>query len=239
VGVCDTRHTQCATDGFYLCSVDSANRIIGIQDLSNTAWSIAALRIQNDPLLASIATRSLRSLLEFTSDNLAITAWVYAKRSYYHVPLFESIAAPAIPNITAFRSLNLSNTVWSLAELAITDAPLLSAISASALPRILEFGPPDLSSTAWAFARCTVRDRPLLEALSAQSRAQDADGMLVSAMRWAAWRYGNFEFGRRPSADDAMSLAFLLMQASWSRDHARDVDIRRRVGGGEPCHDMP
>lgn len=66
------------------------------QDLANVAWALAALGLQNIPLLSAISSSAQPRMSALEPQNLANTAWAFATRQVKDKPLLNAIAEAAI-----------------------------------------------------------------------------------------------------------------------------------------------
>lgn len=140
-----------------------------LQGLANTAWSMAKLRLCDEPLWAAISASSIPKMQQFRPQALSNTAWAGATLAVQHRPLFESISAASLNNIGEFNAQDLACTAWAFATLLVPDKPLFSAISSASLTRLHDFNPQNLTNPVWAFAKLAVQDSPLMDAISSQS----------------------------------------------------------------------
>jgi len=69
------------------------------RSLSNSAWSVSKLSIQDEPLMSSIAERSSAHISEYIAQELSNTAWSLSVFRLSHVPLLEALSAPALLSI--------------------------------------------------------------------------------------------------------------------------------------------
>jgi len=63
-----------------------------VQNLANTAWSIAPLRWHHGPLLAAISAKSRAKINEFYVQGCANLAWSFAQLGVLDEPLMDAIA---------------------------------------------------------------------------------------------------------------------------------------------------
>lgn len=70
--------------------------------MSNIVWAFAHLQLFDMPLLAALASQSIRSISHFSTQELSNTAWSFSSLQVTHAPLLTAIAASAIPPICEF-----------------------------------------------------------------------------------------------------------------------------------------
>lgn len=103
------------------------------QDLSNTAWSIAALSCPFAPLRHSLPWSARPTFQRFGAQNISNTAWSCSVRRVRDAPLLQAISSAARRRISDFDTQALANTAWASACLLIShDEPLVQAIAAAA-----------------------------------------------------------------------------------------------------------
>jgi len=61
--------------------------------LSNTAWAVAVLPFEHEPLLNAIAKEALEQITDFEHQDLANTAWAWAVLKLFDGPLLQAIAS--------------------------------------------------------------------------------------------------------------------------------------------------
>mmetsp|Transcript_28017 Transcript_28017/g.93089 ORF Transcript_28017/g.93089 Transcript_28017/m.93089 type:complete len:870 (-) Transcript_28017:67-2676(-) len=142
------------------------------QNLTNTAWSFATVRMRDAPLLevlASAAVCKMRQRQEEVAmpQELANMAWAFAKLSYRIAPLWNAISAAALLTMSEFSAPNLSITAWSFASCMVSDCPLMAAIAAPAITKIVDFQQQHLANIAWSFATMTIEHCPLMAVIAA------------------------------------------------------------------------
>lgn len=140
------------------------------QDLSNTSWAWAKLRLLDNPLWQSIAAASIRTITYFQAQHLANTAWAVAQRKICNHPLRDSIASSALPRIRLFETRHIANTSWSLSPLPFADGPFIHALASASIPLSSHFEPCELANSAWSYAELGCRDEPLWASLSSSAR---------------------------------------------------------------------
>jgi len=162
------------------------------QEITNSAWSMSALLVADEPLLNSLAAEAIKKCGLCIHQDLSNPAWAFAKLSVRNDPFLDAISSEAIKTISEYIHQDLSNTAWAFATLLVGDVPLLAAISAEARPKMSELGPQDLANTPWAFATLVLQDEPLLEAISASaiSKIAQFDAQHLSNPAWACAAIG-------------------------------------------------
>lgn len=137
------------------------------------AWALAKLWDHDLPLLASLASQSLRTIGETNPQELSVTAWAFATLALCPRPLMYAIASAARTRLGDFGLLEISNLAWSFARLLLCDEQLITSIAAAARSRIADLGhappathnPNGIYSMVWSAwrsarpheARCLVR----------------------------------------------------------------------------------
>jgi len=222
-----------------LAKIDHMNQ----QDLSNTAWSYAALDLQEAPLIYAIADRVLpmlaARLVPETARDLALLSWSLARLGLANRRLFDEIAAQALKQIAAGMSgaQALSNTAWAFATSSFPHEPLFDAIAKQSLAMLSEFGQQELANTAWAFAEIRVRNQPLIEAISTLAFS-NIDGPITDAeeaarggyaLAWSQDRHGRqdlarslvslFAVGRRCHS---LAWGLIILDEEWRHDAPPD-----------------
>lgn len=96
---------------------------LSAQGISNTAWSMATLALEYDPVMRVIAARAVEEISEFSLQGLSNTAWAFATVAVFDLRLLEAIA-------TRFRSLPVHD--WAPGARERHDQ-LLGLVSALAL----------------------------------------------------------------------------------------------------------
>lgn len=84
-----------------------------LPELSQTAWSLATLKLKHVPLFQAISAQSIRRINESEPQDISITAWAFAKLGVLDPPLMAALASEAIKKMQEFKGQNLSNLAWA------------------------------------------------------------------------------------------------------------------------------
>lgn len=157
------------------------------QNIANSLWACANLKVENQQLLHALAAEAIRKISEFQPQHMSNTLWACATLRFFNETLLDAIAAEAIRKISDFDHQGLSNMAWALAKLFYKNHQLMDSIAAAAIRNINDFNSQDLANTAWAFACLGLLHAPLLDAISAAAirTISDFAPQCLSNIAWA------------------------------------------------------
>jgi len=157
------------------------------QDLSNPAWALAKMQLEDTPLLEAIASSSIHDIFESCAQSITMLAWAFASFGWEHTPLLNAISSQSLRICADFQAPDISGIAWSLATLVLQDVPLISALSEAAIQMLTNFDSVTISITAWSWARFRIIDVPLIDAISASAIAklQDFGAQEIGNTAWA------------------------------------------------------
>ena len=164
------------------------------QLVSNTAWALATLQMQPEPLVNALLVASAKALPQFLPLHFANTAWAFATLAIDDQSLWGALAdAAVLPLSLQSHPRDLAITAWAFAACRVEHQPFFQAVSAAAVPRMSYFCGRDLSQLAWAYAALDVADFPLFQSIATVSNdilcneddltAQDLTNLLWSSAR--------------------------------------------------------
>jgi len=154
------------------------------QDLSNTAWAFARIRLLVEPLFGAISSTATSTISDFAPQHLATTAWSFARLRVRNAPFVDVLSTQSMERIAEFEPQHLANFAWACALLEYANGQLMDAISSQARSKIFEFAHLNLANTAWAFATLEVSDQQLMSAIAdaAAQKLSEMDAQGAAAM---------------------------------------------------------
>ena len=157
------------------------------QELSNTAWAFATLRIKDSALFREFSRAMVGIMSSFNAQDLANTAWAFAKLDFNDGALFTAISRAAVGKMSSFNAQNLANIAWAFATLNIKDVALFTVISRASVGKMSSFNAQKLANTAWAFATLNIKDVALFTAIStaAMGKMGSFNAEDLASMAWA------------------------------------------------------
>jgi len=81
------------------------------QDLANTAWAVANLRMRDSTLMDSISAQARSKLSHFEGSDFSTTAWAFSVLGEEHKTLLDAISAEAIKKIDSLGAQQLGTLV--------------------------------------------------------------------------------------------------------------------------------
>jgi len=99
------------------------------QHLSNTAWAIAKLIFEDEPLIWPVAVTRAPIAIE-SARALANTAWSYAECVIWYNSAMHAIGRLFISGPGHLKAQCLANTAWAFATLGYAKIPLISTFAA-------------------------------------------------------------------------------------------------------------
>jgi len=171
---------------FVECGLDRADEMTP-QDLGNSLWALAILKLRNDNLLTRWCNVVLIKLAHFDQQNTSITCWSLATLEYQNAGFMHAITRYATDKVLDFVPQGLANIVWALAKWGFAQKQLLMTIAHETIRRrCKDFIPQHLSMMGWAYATLEFPNRPLLtELCEAATRAMhDFSAQHMANLTW-------------------------------------------------------
>jgi len=136
------------------------------QNLSNTLWAFATLRIENEELFNALSAKVIARITECSCRDLASSAWAFARIHMPNAELMASISEAVKSNMHEFGTQGLTNTVWSFATLGCHNEPLMHSLAEEVMRKIrlswanrslkIEDCATDLNGLTWAMGTAGV-----------------------------------------------------------------------------------
>eukprot|EP00930_Biecheleria_cincta_P085086 TRINITY_DN74509_c0_g1_i1.p1 TRINITY_DN74509_c0_g1~~TRINITY_DN74509_c0_g1_i1.p1 ORF type:complete len:665 (+),score=96.96 TRINITY_DN74509_c0_g1_i1:247-1995(+) len=123
------------------------------QDLTNTAWALAKLAVNNAPFFEYFADASVRNLYQFDPQNCANAVWSVAAVLHKQLKFCDAVAERTIASIEQFGMQEVANVAWGMAHLGYVHAPLLHTLARKAMTELPRGAEQNLTNTAWAYAQ--------------------------------------------------------------------------------------
>ena len=131
------------------------------QALSNTAWSLAVMEHDDDPVfMAQLLIVSRSKLREFDPQSLSTFVYALARQKKRGAPdpggldvFLKELVQSATVQLSGFKPQDLSNTAWSLAVMEHDDPVFMTQLLAAAKQKLHEFIPQALSNMVYALAK--------------------------------------------------------------------------------------
>eukprot|EP00434_Breviolum_minutum_P023543 symbB.v1.2.020769.t1/scaffold1749.1/size103200/9 len=96
------------------------------QNLANTSWAFATLRIADEDFFDAVVTQVVKNQChDFGQQNLSNTAWAFAKVQIKRPEMMSSISRSVQRMSDKMPAQGVANTVWAFATLHIRDDPLM------------------------------------------------------------------------------------------------------------------
>lgn len=162
--------------------------------LSNVAWSLASLRLANQPLLEVVAAHAHRHANAMNPQELTTVLWAFAKLgsietslNRHAAPLFQYAAdhVPGIAGQFTFRCLVM--VAWSSATVGRQYNRLLHGVAEPLVPGVRTASCQELTSIAWAFSTAGVSHDKLFAEVAGHAarrvgdfQAQDLSSLISS-----------------------------------------------------------
>lgn len=138
------------------------------QNLTNTVWAYAQMKVRSTTLFYSVAQEALRRLPEFRERDLSITAWSYDRLELREETLILAISREAMSRDFRGKHQEIANLCWAMAQLDLRDTRLLEGMAAAALSSELrDFSSQELANTLWSFASLKVQNEALTDSFAA------------------------------------------------------------------------
>lgn len=138
------------------------------QNLTNTVWAYAQMKVRSTTLFYSVAQEALRRLPEFRERDLSITAWSYGRLELREETLILAISREAMSRDFRGKHQEIANLCWAMAQLDLRDTRLLEGMAAAALSSELrDFSSQELANTLWSFASLKVQNEALTDSFAA------------------------------------------------------------------------
>lgn|GEM_PF-5121275 len=98
------------------------------QDVANTAWALATLKIADSKLCEALSYRARQVIAEFNPQALSSTAWAFATLNVTDTELFEALSHRARQYITEFPPQAIAVTAWAF---AVNNPELVGGIASA------------------------------------------------------------------------------------------------------------
>ena len=115
------------------------------QELANTAWAFATVKLLDETMFAALAREVERRVSQFNAQELANTAWAFATVNLLDKQLFAALQREAERRLSEFDLQELANTAWAFATVNQLDKKLFAALGRWAERRVSEFNAESLS----------------------------------------------------------------------------------------------
>ena len=139
------------------------------QELANTIWAMATLKVNHSQLISMIANESIQKISQFNCQELVNTIWALATLKVNHPQLTHLISSKIVNKISQFNPQDLANTIWVLATLKLNDSQLINIISQECIKKISQFSCQNLANTIWALATLKVNHSQLTHLIASES----------------------------------------------------------------------
>ncbi|CAE7236740.1 RAP [Symbiodinium microadriaticum] len=101
------------------------------QNLANTSWALATLRVADDRFFESVAKVVAAQCGEFAQQNISNTAWAFAKLQIKRPDMMAAISRCVQQRAAEMPPQGIANTAWSFATLNIRDDGLMWGVQAA------------------------------------------------------------------------------------------------------------
>ncbi|CAE7854229.1 unnamed protein product, partial [Symbiodinium microadriaticum] len=159
------------------------------QNLSNTAWAFAALRIEDAELMHILAGKIFQKIRLCSCRDLASISWSFARLHLESPELLVTTSSAVHDRVAEFEVKGLSNAIWAFAVLSTQDEPVMFELAEAALQKIrqcrsersakIEDLATDLNGLTWAMERVSFLSdtfaATLLDFMQHLGRAKDAE----------------------------------------------------------------
>eukprot|EP00439_Symbiodinium_sp_Y106_P040072 s1879_g4.t3 len=133
------------------------------QDLSNVAWGLTKLGIQNTLLFSLLSDRILVRIDSFQPVNLSMTLWAFARSGLYDERLLRAAAQEVKSQMKYFEPQQIANTTWAMAKCGFVDEELFERAAEQAILQLKKFQPMNFSMLLYSFALAQQRHERLFE----------------------------------------------------------------------------
>ncbi|CAE7259061.1 PIK3CG [Symbiodinium sp. CCMP2592] len=133
------------------------------QDLSNVAWGLTKLGIQNTLLFSLLSDRILVRIDSFQPVNLSMTLWAFARSGLSDERLLRAAAQEVKSQMKYFEPQQIANTTWAMAKCGFVDEELFEQAAEQAILQLKKFQPMNFSMLLYSFALAQQRHERLFE----------------------------------------------------------------------------
>ncbi|CAE7398434.1 RAP [Symbiodinium pilosum] len=95
------------------------------QNLANTSWAFATLRVADERFFDSVAKVVAAQCSDFAQQNISNTAWAFAKLQIKRPEMMAAISRCVQRRAAEMPAQGIANTAWSFATLNIRDDALM------------------------------------------------------------------------------------------------------------------
>jgi len=148
------------------------------QAISNIAWSLASMQLQEKDLLQLLARMAIANLWSFKHIELSSMLWAFAKLGADKVmpavtrELFYRAAESFDGALGELSLRTLSTISWALATAKQDPSGLFWALATEIRRKASESTPQEVSNIAWAFGTAGHKDTAMLDALADSAMRQ-------------------------------------------------------------------
>ena len=122
------------------------------QNIANTAWAVATMRIETPQLFDAIDKDPACVIADGTAQTIANTAWAFATLGIECPNLFKAIDKDPACVIADGTAQAIANTAWAFATLKADGTTFFLAVDESAIRLVKQGTTQNIANTAWAFA---------------------------------------------------------------------------------------
>ncbi|CAE6932383.1 KCNH7 [Symbiodinium natans] len=133
------------------------------QDLSNIAWGLTKLGIQNSMLFSLLSDRILVRIDSFQPVNLSMTLWAFARSGLSDERLLRAAAQEVKHQLKDFEPQQIANTTWAMAKCGYVDEVLFEQAAEHAISQLKKFQPMNFSMLLYSYALAQQRHEKLFQ----------------------------------------------------------------------------
>ena len=163
------------------------------QSLSNVAWSLAAMRLLDRPLIQVVAQLTVANINRFKPFELSTMLWALAKlgsmqqaKTWSAKSVFHAAAAHIMKQVQHFGFRCLATTAWAFATAKQRHARLFRSIASRMVLMVHVANCQEMANTTWAFGTADFHDDQLFTELAEKAllRLDEFKPQELSNMLW-------------------------------------------------------
>ncbi|KAJ1611547.1 transmembrane domain-containing or GPI anchor-containing protein [Cryptosporidium canis] len=160
------------------------------KELSNLAWSLVKLGLNNHILFEIIGNESIVQMERFASINLSIILWSFAKAGRFNKNLFVYAIPKILSELDNLEPQQISNIAWSYSKVGLISPHLFENLKRQSIKTIEKFLPIHISMLCYAFSWADIVPTGLFEIIS----ELDIKSFTPKALVHIFWSFSLAEF---------------------------------------------